>query len=61
MNTAGYSRQRVELQSVGGNVVPATYAVSNGIGQGVNADTVMRIRDAFLEGRAQVEDADSAQ
>jgi flagellar hook-associated protein 1 FlgK len=60
VNTAGYSRQRAELQSVGGNVVPATYAVSNQVGQGVNADTVTRIRDAFLEGRALTERANSA-
>jgi flagellar hook-associated protein 1 FlgK len=61
VNTAGYSRQRAELQSVGGNVVPATYAVSNQVGQGVNADTVIRIRDAFLETRALTERANSAQ
>jgi flagellar hook-associated protein 1 FlgK len=60
VNTAGYSRQRVELQSVGGNVVPATYAVSDQVGQGVDADKVIRIRDAFLEGRAQVEGAATA-
>jgi flagellar hook-associated protein 1 FlgK len=60
VNTDGYSRQRAELQSVGGNVVPALYAVSRQVGQGVNADTVTRIRDAFLEGRAQIETAASA-
>jgi flagellar hook-associated protein 1 FlgK len=60
VNTAGYSRQRAELQSVGGNVVPAIYAVSNQVGQGVDADKVIRIRDAFLEGRAQIESAATA-
>ena len=55
VNTPGYSRQRAELQSIGGNAVPAVYATSNQVGQGVDADTVIRIRDAFLEGRAQVE------
>ena len=60
VNTAGYSRQRAELQAVGGNVVPATYAVSNQVGQGVDADKVTRIRDAFLEGRAQIESAETA-
>jgi len=60
VNTAGYSRQRAELQSVGGNVVPAQYALSSGLGQGVSADTVTRIRDAFLEGRAQTEHAATA-
>ena len=60
INTAGYSRQRAELQSVGGNVVPAIYAISNQVGQGVDADTVIRIRDAFLDGRAQIESASTA-
>ena len=60
VNTPGYSRQRAELQSVGGNAVPAMYAVSNQIGQGVDADKVIRIRDAFLESRAQTETAATA-
>nr|WP_221203555.1 flagellar hook-associated protein FlgK [Modestobacter versicolor] len=55
VNTVGYSRQRAELQSVGGNAVPALYAISDQVGGGVNADQVIRIRDAFLEGRAQTE------
>lgn len=59
VNTAGYSRQRAELQSVGGNVVPAMYAISNQVGQGVDADKVIRIRDAFLEARAQTESGTS--
>ena len=61
VNTVGYSRQRAELQSVNGNGVPAIYSVSNQVGQGVDADTVIRIRDAFLEGRAQTEAATTAQ
>jgi flagellar hook-associated protein 1 FlgK len=61
VNTAGYSRQRVEQQSVGGSTVPAAYAVSDGIGGGVNADDVIRVRDAFLEARAQTEHATTAQ
>jgi flagellar hook-associated protein 1 FlgK len=60
VNTPGYTRQRVELQSVGGNAVPALYATSNQIGQGVDADSVIRIRDAFLEGRAQLESGATA-
>jgi len=60
VNTDGYSRQRVELQSIGANAVPAIYSVSTGIGEGVSADQVTRIRDAFLESRAQVEHATSA-
>ena len=60
VNTDGYSRQRVDLQSVGGSVVPAIWAVSSQVGQGVNSDQVSRIRDAFLEGRAQTEHAKTA-
>src|SRR4029450_6991285 len=60
VNTEGYSRQRVDLQAIGGSVVPAFYSTSPGIGAGVNADEVTRIRDAFLEGRGHVETANSA-
>jgi flagellar hook-associated protein 1 FlgK len=57
VNTDGYSRQRVDLQSVGGTPVPAMYSVSNQVGSGVDSDTVIRIRDAFLEAQAQVSHA----
>jgi flagellar hook-associated protein 1 FlgK len=57
VNTDGYSRQRVDLQAIGGSVVPAFYSTSPGIGQGVSADDVIRIRDAFLEGRGHTEHA----
>ena len=60
VNTDGYSRQRADLQAMGGSVVPAFYSTSPGIGQGVTADDVIRIRDAFLEGRGQTEHANSA-
>jgi flagellar hook-associated protein 1 FlgK len=60
VNTEGYSRQRVDLQAIGGSVVPAFYSTSPGIGSGVSADDVTRIRDAFLEGRGQTEHANSA-
>jgi flagellar hook-associated protein 1 len=60
VNTEGYSRQRVDLRAIGGSVVPAFYSVSPGIGAGVSADQVTRIRDAFLEGRGHVETANQA-
>ena len=60
VNTDGYSRQRVDMQSIGGNTVPAIWSVSSQVGQGVNADQVTRIRDAFLEARAQTEHATTA-
>jgi flagellar hook-associated protein 1 FlgK len=53
VNTDGYSRQRVNMQSVGANAVPAIWSVSNQVGGGVDADDVIRIRDAFLEAQAQ--------
>jgi flagellar hook-associated protein FlgK len=60
VNTEGYSRQRAELRSVGGSTVPAFFSTSTGIGGGVRADDVIRIRDAFLEGRAHTERANQA-
>lgn len=48
-NTPGYSRQRVNLSSVG-TTTNATYHTGNGtVFGGVNIDSVTRIRDAFLE------------
>ena len=61
VNTDGYSRQRAELQSLGGSTVPAFFSTSSGIGSGVDAAKVARIRDAFLEGRAHQEYANNAQ
>jgi flagellar hook-associated protein 1 FlgK len=60
VNTEGYSRQRVDLQAIGGSAIPAFYSTSPGIGAGVSADDVQRIRDAFLEGRGHTEHANSA-
>ena len=61
VNTDGYSRQRVDMKAIGGSAVPAFYSTGSGIGGGVNADEVTRIRDAFLEGRGHTEHANSAQ
>ncbi len=60
VNTAGYSRQRVDMQAVGGSPVPAFYSTGNGIGGGVTADDVIRIRDVFLEGRGHTEHANNS-
>jgi flagellar hook-associated protein 1 FlgK len=60
VNTEGYSRQRAELRALGGSAVPAFYSKSPGVGAGVSADDVTRIRDTFLEGRGHVEHANSA-
>ncbi|MGY1689562.1 flagellar hook-associated protein FlgK [Geodermatophilus sp. SYSU D01105] len=60
VNTEGYSRQRVTLQAMGGTAVPAIHSVASQVGSGVSSDEIIRIRDAFLEGRAQVESARTA-
>ena len=60
VNTDGYSRQRVDLKSISASTVPAVFSTSSGIGQGVDGDTVIRIRDAFMESRAQTEHATTA-
>src|SRR5690606_32989060 len=58
--TAGFSRQRVDLTSAGGGVVPAVWSKSSGVGTGVNATGIVRIRDEFLESRALREAGKSA-
>ena len=60
VNTEGYSRQRADLQAIGGSPIPAFYSTSPGIGAGVDAEGVLRIRDAFLEGRGHTEHGNSA-
>ncbi len=60
VNTEGYSRQRVDLQSISSSTVPAFFSTSTGIGAGVSADDVIRIRDAFLEARGHAEHANNA-
>jgi flagellar hook-associated protein 1 FlgK len=55
VNTDGYSRQRADLESINGNVTPAMWSTTKQVGGGVNADNITRIRDAFLEARAQNE------
>jgi flagellar hook-associated protein 1 FlgK len=60
-NTAGYTRQRVNLQSVGAGTVPALHSTYGGAGGGVTAVGIDRLRDAFLESRGQQEHGRSAQ
>jgi flagellar hook-associated protein 1 FlgK len=54
-NTEGYSRQRVDMVSIGAPAVPALWSKFNGDGEGVKVDDVTRFRDAFLEIRAALE------
>ena len=58
--TPGYTRQRVELQSVATNSAYGLYAKEDSLGNGVSADKVIRVRDAFLERRAQQETGTAA-
>ena len=48
-NTEGYSRQRVNLAAVGGPITGTFFSRPNGVGNGVNVQSVTRFRDAFLE------------
>ncbi|SDN58311.1 flagellar hook-associated protein 1 FlgK [Klenkia soli] len=59
--TVGYTRQRADLQSLSASSISGLYATSSGVGEGVTADKVTRIRDAFLERRGQLEHGISAQ
>jgi flagellar hook-associated protein 1 FlgK len=54
-NTEGYSRQRVNMQSVGAPAAPAFWAKWEGDGAGVRVSDVTRFRDQFLEIRAALE------
>ncbi len=53
--TEGYTRQRVEMRSLATAAPYASYSVGDNLGEGVSADTVTRIRDAFAERRGQLE------
>src|SRR5512139_4341321 len=59
-NTDGYTRQRVNLQSVGGPVTPAMWSIWRGGGAGVEVTDVQRLQNAFLEARGRTEHMQSA-
>jgi flagellar hook-associated protein 1 len=50
--TDGFSRRRVDLQSVSANTVPGVFSRTDRVGGGVEVSQVLRIRDEFLEARA---------
>ncbi len=52
-NTVGYTRQRVEMQSLASASAYGLQSREDSPGNGVSADKVIRVRDAFLERRAQ--------
>ena len=53
INTPGYSRQRLDQVAAGGSAVPAMWSQSQAYGDGVLVRGTERIRDEFLEARAQ--------
>src|SRR5205085_3391263 len=51
-NTEGYTRQRVELATVGASTVAAVNSRTTGAGSGVQVVGVSRLRDQFLQSRS---------
>src|SRR5438477_10491893 len=56
-NTAGYTRQRVEMAAMSGPVTPAMYAKWTGGGAGVDVTSISRMADQFLNQRVLQEHA----
>ena len=59
-NTEGYSRQRVDMASMGAPASPAFYSRYTGAGTGVKIEDISRATDHFLEVRAIQEHATDA-
>lgn len=59
-NTRGYTRQRVEMQSLASTSAYGLQSREDSTGNGVSADKVIRVRDAFLDLRAQQESGNAA-
>ena len=51
--TPGYTRQRVELESIGGPGIRAFWSRYDGVGEGVKITGIKRMNDEFLEARAR--------
>jgi flagellar hook-associated protein 1 FlgK len=60
VNTAGYTRQRVEMQSQVGSMSQAMYAKTDGLGTGVGISDVQRLRDEYAENHGRTAHGDSA-
>jgi len=60
VNTPGYSRQRIDLTASASGTVPAVWARSTTVGNGVDVVGQTRIRDEFLERRFLAEQATSS-
>lgn len=53
VNTEGYSRRNVDLKTSGLGAVSAIWSPYTGRGEGVEIGSILRVRDGFLEDRAQ--------
>lgn len=51
--TPGYTRQRVDLEAIGGPGVPAFWSKYDGTGEGVKVTGITRMNDEFLTARAR--------
>ncbi|MCU1487283.1 MAG: flagellar hook-associated protein FlgK [Actinomycetia bacterium] len=60
-NTEGYSRQRVEIATVGNPTVAAVHARSDGAGSGVAVVGTFRTIDEFLQARSLTEHSTNSQ
>ena len=54
-NTAGYTRQRVDLQSVNASSVPSLFSTPLGPGNGVASAGIARMGDDFLDARLRIQ------
>lgn len=59
-NTEGYSRQRVDLEALGGPQTAAFWSKYDGAGSGVKVADIQRFRDSLLEIRAGIEHSTNA-
>ncbi|WP_159810141.1 flagellar hook-associated protein FlgK [Cellulomonas citrea] len=59
-NTVGYTRQRAVLSAVGGAQVPAMFATSSAVGNGVQVTGVDRLADAFVDARLRTATSDAS-
>lgn len=53
INTPGYTRQRLEMQSVSAGQGATMFSQGNGIGNGVQGVTVARLGDIFMDARVR--------
>lgn len=58
-STDGYTRQKVQMQSVGALSVPSLWGTSSSVPGGVNVTGISRMQDAYVD--AQVRDSHAAQ